>query len=352
MKKFLKVLAQSVLWSVAVVVLVVGILLICAWVKHKNDYWVENRLSENVSVRWYYNKHEYRIYNYSEKKITAKALNRVVKPVEGDSLTVFFRQGLRGYLNANTGRVVIPEQYRRAWVFSEGLAAVVNESGKIGFINKDNEVVLPFVYPYNRKISIDYLFHGGLCAMENEQGMCGLIDATGCWAVEPVYDYICSPMHGKYRIVQQNGKYGLLDDKLNLLFPVVYDDIEFAGQESDGVFLAKDGVKQQLDFDGTVIQPFVVDGVGNIYCLQPVEPVVLTNGNGSSILKTEAMMLTDYMIYWVDNRCGVMHHETGKVIIPALYSDIEMASPTLFEAELSGVKFNHILFDINGNRID
>ncbi len=352
MKKFFKILMKCVLWSVAVVVLVVGILIIRAYTQSQNSFWVDDSLSENVSVRWYYKKQEYRIYNYSEKKIVTKSLDRVVKPAEDDSLTVFFRQGLRGYLNANTGRVVIPEQYCRAWVFSEGLAAVVDHSGKVGFINEDNEVVLPFVYSYNRKKSVDYLFHDGLCTMVDEQGMCGLIGTDGRWAIDSTYDYIWAPHYGKYRIVKQNGKYGLLDGNLNLLFPVVYDNIEIAGEESDGVFIVKDGIKQQIAFDGTIIQPFVVDGVDRIYCLQPVEPIMVTNEYSSNALKTEAMLLSDYMIYWVDNRCGVMHYETGKVIIPALYGDIEMVSPTLFEAELSGVKYSHILFDINGKRID
>lgn len=117
MKKFFKILMKSVLWSVAVVVLIVGIFIICAYTQSRNDFWVDDKLSENVSVRWYYNKQEYRLYNYAEKKIVAKSLDRVVKPAEDDSLTVFFRQGLRGYINANTGRVVIPEQYCRAWIF-------------------------------------------------------------------------------------------------------------------------------------------------------------------------------------------------------------------------------------------
>ena len=353
MKKFFKILLRCFLLAVAAVVFVSGIVLICAWRRSQNDYWTDSRLSENVSVRWYYKKQEYRIYNYSEKKIVAKSLDRVVKPAEDDSLTVFFRQGLRGYLNANTGEVVIPEQYLRAWVFSEGLAAVVDGSGKVGFINKDNEVVVPFVYPYDSKKSIDYLFQGGLCAMIDEQGMCGLIDATGHWVVEPVYDYIWSPKHGKYRVVKQDGKYGLLEENLDLLFPIVYDNIEVAWEEADGLLISKDGIMQQVTFDGTVIQPFVVDEVGHIYCLQSIDPVVLTNGyDNSEILKTEDMLLSDYMLYRVNGCCGVMHHETGKVIIPALYNDIEMPSPTIFEATLSGVNTKKILFDINGNRID
>lgn len=351
MKKFFKILMKSVLWSVAVVALIAGILIIRAYIQSQNDFWTDNNLSDKVSVRWYYRKHEYRLYNYEEKNIVTKSLDRVVRPTEDDSLTVFFRQGLRGYLNANTGRVVIPEQYHRAWVFSEGLAAVVDKSGMVGFINKNNEVVLPFEFTYNSKKPVDYLFHDGLCTMVDEQGMCGLIDTDGRWVINPVYDYIWAPQLGGYRIAKQDGKFGLLDENLNQLLPMMYDHIEFAGQESDGVFLVKDGVKQQVGFDGTVIQPFVVDGVGHLYCLQRIDPIVVSDDYDNS-LKTEIMTLSGYMLYWVGDHCGVIHGKTGKVIIPAVYDDVDMASPTLFEAELSGVRHSHILFDINGNRID
>ena len=41
-----------------------------------------------------------------------------------DSLGVFCSDGKRGYYNSYTGKIVVPAQYRRAWIFSEGLAGV------------------------------------------------------------------------------------------------------------------------------------------------------------------------------------------------------------------------------------
>lgn len=41
-----------------------------------------------------------------------------------DSLGVFCSKGKRGYYNSYTGKIVVEAQYRRAWIFSEGLAAV------------------------------------------------------------------------------------------------------------------------------------------------------------------------------------------------------------------------------------
>lgn len=351
MKKLFKLLWKSVLFSVCVIVLIVGILLIREWHRDRNQYWTDMNLSENVDVRWYYEKDDYRIYNRTERKIVEKDVDRVVLPAHGDSLTVFFRKGLRGYLNANTGKVVIPEQYRRAWVFSEGLAAVADESGKIRFINKDNEVVLSFDHTYDPMTPVDYLFYGGYCMMPDDEGKCGMIDKSGHWVVEAEYDYIWAPHHDKYRIAKLDGKYGVFDENFNLIFPVVYDRIEIADEESDGALLTKDGIKQQVAFDGSIIQPFVFDSTSDLYYTKGVNPVVQSDGAGSSSLHTEVTILSDYLRYWIDGSCGVIHRTTGEVIIPALYDDIDMPSSTLFEAELLDVD-GSILFDVSGQRIE
>lgn len=351
MKKFFKILWKSLLGLAAAVIVLVCVVLLYAWHDKQNSFYDDLELSDNVSVRCYYVKGEYRLYNYEERKVVAKDIDRVVAPTDGDSLTVFFQDGFRGYLNAHTGRIVIPAQYCHAWVFSEGMAAVVDKSGKIGFINKDNEVVLPFVFDYYGEKAVDYLFHDGLCVMVDDKGDCGLIDTSGRWILEPKYDYINSPKYTKYRIVQEGSKYGVLDENLNQLFPVEYDYIEYAYAEADGVMLTKDGVKQQVAFDGTVIEPFVIDYASELYYLQRINPLVVPDGDGTSTLRTEVAVLSEYLRYRVEDCWGIMHRETGKVILPALYDDIEMLSSELIKAELTDVK-GHILFDINGQRIE
>ena len=104
MKKLFKFLWKGILFSVCVVVLIVGVLFIRAWIQEQNQHWTDMCLSANIDVLWYYEKDEYRIYDNVKDKVVEKGVDRVVLPADGDSLTVFFRKGLRGYLNANTGR--------------------------------------------------------------------------------------------------------------------------------------------------------------------------------------------------------------------------------------------------------
>lgn len=351
MKKFFKILWKSLLGVAAVAVVFIGVAMGNAWYDNYNSYYNDTRLSDDVTVRYYYNKQEYKVYNRQLGRITLKDVDNVVKASEGDSLTVFFRGKLRGFLDVNTGYEVIPAQYKHAWVFSEGLAAVVDESGKIGFINKDNEVVIPFQYTYRKNMPVDYYFSNGYSVMTDERGACGMIDKEGNWTMEPRYDCIWKLHFGKYRIVKDRDKYGMIDENLQFVFPIEYDWIEFAEDEHDGVLLTKGYAKQHADYDGTIIDPFVIDDTENLYCMQRIEPVVITNSYGDEELKTEEYLLADYITYTVNGLCGVMHRETGDIILPPRFESIVMVSPTTFKAELDDID-GYVLYDIHGKLVD
>lgn len=351
MKKYFKIVWKSLLAVAAVAVVFIGVVLAYAMYDKKNGYYNKRWLSEDVSVRYYYNKDTHKVYNHKLKKVMLKDVDNVVEANEGDSLTVFFKDDLRGFLNVNTGEVVIPAQYKRAWVFSEGVAAVMDNTGKIGFINKDNEIVLPFIYNYRKEWPIDYYFSNGYCVMTDERGACGMIDKEGNWAMGPRYDCIWKLYFGKYRIVKDGDKYGMIDEKLNFIFPIEYDWIEFAEYEYDGVLLTTDYVKQQVAFDGTFLNPFVINGTSCMYCTQKISPTVLTDGYGDQTLKGEMEVLTDYRLFYVDDLCGVIHNETGEIILPAQFEYVRMVSPSLFEAELDDVD-GYVLYDIQGRKID
>lgn len=89
------------------------------------------------------------IKNTQTGEVTAKKIKfDWTSASPNDSLGVFCLDNKRGYYNSYTGKIVVPAQYRRAWIFSEGLAAV-QKNGMIGFINRKGEVAIPFRYPYH-----------------------------------------------------------------------------------------------------------------------------------------------------------------------------------------------------------
>ena len=82
------------------------------------------------------------IKNATTGKVTIKDIKLDwTAPSRNDSLAVFCSENKRGYYNMYTGEIAIPAQYRRAWVFSEGMAAV-QKNGNVGFINRKGDTAL------------------------------------------------------------------------------------------------------------------------------------------------------------------------------------------------------------------
>lgn len=346
-KKIWKICWRLMLCLVAVAVIVMAFLLCVAYKKYRDSYNTDKQLSEVVFSLRFYNRDELCIYNQATGKYTLKGVQWVADVPLKDSLAVFCRNGKRGFLSVNTGEAVISEQYHRAWNFSEGVAAVMRD-GKIGFINSRNETVLPFGYDYAYRngMPIDYLFRCGYCTMTNAKGACGLIDKTGKWVVDAQYDCIWPPHDGKYRIVKDGDKYGLLNERLEFIFPIEYDYIEYSDEK--GVFLSKGGYKWQADYDGSILESFVCDDTSYVNYVSGYDNYAAKDSYCDERKAAElTYTLSDYLTYTVNCKCGIVRKDNGKVVIPALYNRINMVSPTLFEAQ-DCKDGKWILIDVHG----
>lgn len=292
-------------------------------ITYNQCYWRDKTLSKNVVVRETYD-NKYRVYNRSTRKYTTPKVNWVSGASEEDSLVVYALTNKRGYINSKTGEIVIDAEkndYHKAWVFSEGLAAVMKD-GKIGFINSRNEVVIPFKFDYSSKcrmFNFGYLFHDGYCIMTNKDGDLGLINKSGDWVLQPAYDEIWAPHKSGYRIIGDNGKFGIFDTMCNEVYPIEYDYIVIL---SDRFVLTQGGRKWQVDYQGNVIQSFMFDD--SYYLNYPI------GYNESGEIE---YAFADYVKYTVMNRFGIMNRITGNPITPALYLDVNMLSKDLFEVQ-------------------
>lgn len=207
-----------------------------------------------------------------------------------DSLGVFCSNGKRGYYNSYTGKIVVPAQYRRAWVFSEGLAAV-QKNGMIGFINRKGEVVIPFRYPYHGNPLSEFVFDNGHCIVADTTGKCGVINRKGDWVIQPKYDNIDA-----------------------------YEEYVIA-------FSA--GVRKQLTYEEKVINSFVVD---NIQALTFTEKERYENKDGE-IVYLDIEVKTGLFSYSVGGRCGLMDANCRRLTGP-LYSRIIAVDENMYRALL------------------
>ncbi len=301
------------------------------------DYW-DRKLSENVTLRSF-SDNKWRVYNKQTGEYTTEKINWVSEAPETDSLAVYALPGKRGYININTGRIIIDAEandYRKAWVFSDGLAAVMKD-GKIGFINDQNDVVIPFQFDYTdkcRMYDFGYVFHNGYCAMTDADGNLGLIDKIGNWVVEPEYDEIWAPHKSGYRVIVKDGKHGVLDSTGTVVYPAEYGYISIL---PDGFVLTKSGRQWQVDFEGNTVQPFMFD---NTYYLN--YPI------GYNECGEIKYAFADFVKYEVMNSYGIMNRITGEPITPAIYSDINMLSKDLFEVQEYD-SYDWYLLDTKGN---
>lgn len=207
-----------------------------------------------------------------------------------DSLGVFCSDGKRGYYNSYTGKIVVPAQYRRAWVFSEGLAAV-QKNGMIGFINRKGEVAIPFRYPYHGNPLSSFVFDNGHCIVADTTGKCGVINKKGEWVIQPKYDNIDA-----------------------------YEEYVIASSA---------GVRRQLTYEEKVINSFVVD---NIKALTYTEKERYENKDGE-IVYLDIEVKTGLFSYSVGGRCGLMDANCRRLTDP-LYSRIISVDKNMYRALL------------------
>ncbi len=279
------------------------------------------------------------------KYITPKLQHIFVNDFTTDDSLVVFRtfDRLRGYLNVNTGEIIIPAQYNRAWNFSEGIAAVLKD-GAISFINADGKQAFDAVFPiyyqddYN---DIAPQFHNGRCVMRSTENKWGLINTSGEWVVEPVYTSIYAPKHG-YRIVTDGSKYGLMSESGKIALPLDYDFIRPASDHA-GFVLAKDGFAKEVDVNLNVTIPFIYDG---LYLLDYVD---LYRSRISQENGTSRIVVPKYWRYDVGEGSGVIDNQ-GNVIIPAKYYMVRIVDDTLFEVEVTGGG-DRLLFNNKGQYV-
>lgn len=200
-------------------------------------------LSDDVYVQWVYRGDNY-VYNTKTKKKTLKGLNYCCSPMGSDTLAVFFKDGKRGYFSVNTGEVLLPAVYERAWVFSEGVAMVV-KGDSLRII--DGEGNMRGCFWYSRQVQrdegIDYVFHDGVCKVNTQDGYYGLIDKSGAWVVPAEYEDIYREEYGAdivYKVTKEDTEnggylYGAVDDAGNELIPCIYKTLKIDTEE--GIFV-------------------------------------------------------------------------------------------------------------------
>jgi hypothetical protein len=126
-----------------------------------------------------------------------------------EGLGIIRKNGNWGYID-RSGNVVIQPQYDFANPFSEGLAAV-RKDGKYGYVDRTGSVIIPFQYESAAA------FSEGIAIVSDEDGMKGAIDPSGNVVIPFRYDKIDEFSRGLAQ-VRVDGRWGYINDLGDIIY--------------------------------------------------------------------------------------------------------------------------------------
>ena len=92
-----------------------------------------------------------------------------------------------------------------------------DENGKMGYVNADNQIVIPAIWKYACDFCED------LAGVESaENGKCGFIDQTGKCVIPCIWDS-CGPFSDGFAYVKKNGKFGYINKTGEVVLPLIWD---------------------------------------------------------------------------------------------------------------------------------
>jgi len=171
------------------------------------------------------------------------------------------KEGQWGYVNP-TGREVIRARYSQARAFADGMAAVMVE-GKFGYIDTDGKMrIAP---RYSKKLGD---FSEGLAAVPNDSGKWGFIDRAGKPVIPPQFDKAGSFANGRAPVRVGNA-YGFIDHSGKVITPL---DFVYADRYASGLALVRAGAPPNVHWA-------FVDSTGRVrFTLQADETFAMAEG--------------------------------------------------------------------------
>ncbi len=311
------------------------------WDKNHGPYGGQLINEHNQIYIQYYADGTERVRNLKTRKWTTPKIRWAANEPPQDSISVFCdKKGLRGFYNTHTGKITLPGAYRHAWYFSDGVAAVVNEDGRLRFINYDGSQAVPGSYHYSQ--GHDYVFKDGLCEMYNDSTEAyGLLKKDGTWALAQEYQYFTRfNSAGVIITCNKKGQWQLFNEEFVPAIDGYFDALKMT-DGFDGVYAVRNHVKQKMDLQGNVLETFIIDGSYELrYMVKYHEDVA-----------NEYELVPEVVVYRVDGYEGLMEKNSGKILTPAIYQDFEMISRNLIKATYASWQYESVVMDLRGKII-
>ena len=262
------------------------------------------------------------LFNVKTGRRTLTDVRWICKSSDGDSIAVYCtnEEPKRGYFNRFTGEEVVPAQFDKAWIFSEGVACVYDK-GTLHFIDHKGKTVMDKEFPYTPRID-DYCFHNGLCLMSSDNGRVGLIGRDGEWRVKPEYSHIHYESKGFWLIQDTVGHQGLLRANGEPFLPCEYNEVTVRNTDYISVWLLNH-TGMLLDMEGNVVNSCDYTNI------EKMEYITDDYDEFGELKKATAHCLK----YRSADRYYGLMDRNGNIITPPLYDDITAIAVNLYHCE-------------------
>ncbi|HMR18900.1 MAG TPA: WG repeat-containing protein [Sphingobacterium sp.] len=235
-----------------------------------------------------------------------------------EDLIPVYDQGKWGYINGE-GKVVIPFVYDDAHRF-HCEKALVYRDGRYMFINAQNQIKETLPYSNVRLLNNGFFVYRKVKGYGWMASCGGRVDFEG-------YKVI-NGFHNPYILVSQNGKYGYLNNKKEVLLPLVYDDAE--DFHNGLAYVRKDGERIFIDtlgntvFSGEKYDRMLSFSEGLAWGFRDRRYFALDT-SGQEIFSVDYDKVEPFLegvsIVEKDNKYGIID-KSGNIIVPLLYDDL------------------------------
>jgi hypothetical protein len=221
----------------------------------------------------------------------------------------------------------IPAQFDCAWPFSEGIAAVIKDK-KLMFINPKGEIVI------NKELGkmpeeADCRFMNGYCIANSTEGLTGLIDKHGNWALEPIYDDIYHE-NGFWK-VRSNELYGLFTAKLDTMFTIEHPRITVENKAIEVSY--PNHIVKRYDYDMNVLEDFVIHSIEELSTKEFYKEDEFRYAVAKQMCYAVNAVDASTLYYGLMDR-------NGKRITPPVFTSIEAIGMDLYFCEPQGIVIN------------
>lgn len=300
--------------------------------RHKSEFWLNGHFwfADRGGSEYGY------IFNKLTGDIVLDPVADIKCPPKGEKLAYYSNGEKYGYVDLQTFEVVIPPVYSTASDFCEGIAAVsINDT--LLFIKEDGQRYIAESYRLVDRVDDCNLWRG-YCKVGTFDDKEGVIDTSGKWLIEPIYEKLCEES-GAYWTMAKSGEWGVITPDYQIMFPCQYSMAQVISDK--GIILTMENhTMKRYGFDRRLLDNNVFSEIMDMtYNSEEYDK--------DGVRKEKVASCRKYMVesgYW-----GLMSKK-GKIITPPLYEEIHALGNHLYLCSYSEDK--HVLLNEMGQTVN